>query len=155
VVSSVVKGNVSQGRGGGIYNEKGSYSYTTSTITENIATEQGGGVYNSGGLFTLANSRMILNKAEEGGAIYNQNNEGVGQVNAKFTPIEGNRAVKKGGGIFLDEGTVALTNSNIEKNSAPKEGGGGIFIEPSGNLVRVTSLIILNKEENCQPESCT
>ncbi|MDB9493351.1 right-handed parallel beta-helix repeat-containing protein [Spirulina major CS-329] len=61
--------------------------------------------------------------AEYGGGIYVDN----GSVTLTNSTVSGNSANSWGGGIFMDNGSVTLTNSTVSGNSA--EYGGGIYVD--------------------------
>lgn len=93
LINSILSGNSSSYRGGGIYNDAGavtltnsilsgnssadgggilsggSVKLTNSTISGNTARYEGGGIYNSGSTMTLTNSTVSGNTAYSGGGI--------------------------------------------------------------------------------------
>jgi hypothetical protein len=87
-------------------------------------TIQNGNAYSGGilnvGSLTLINSRILNNQSVQGGGIYNY----YGTVTLTDSSIEGNTASYGGGGIFNEFGTVTLTNSVVSNNLAGSVGGG-------------------------------
>lgn len=74
--NSVVAGNASNGKGGGITNSGGDVVIEFSTITQNIG-QRGGGVYNYKGVVSVMNSSFSSNHATiKGGAWANTDAQG-------------------------------------------------------------------------------
>ncbi|MBW7917217.1 MAG: hypothetical protein H3C53_11115 [Trueperaceae bacterium] len=90
----ILRGGVSASPGGAVHNQ-GSLTITNSVVADSVGPE-GGGIYNlAGGTLTLVASRVTGN-------------------DAAGTP---------GGGIYNRGGTVTITDSVIEGNSATRAGG--------------------------------
>ena len=128
-----ISGNsVDNGYGGGIYNA-GALTIDTSTISNNTAGGAGGGVYNSATLTITDDSHIDENRALRGGGLFNDSSTAVIQVTA--STINGNSANDSGGGIE-NLGTVTLTSSStLTGNSAGSFGGGAIY---NGGTATVT-----------------
>ncbi len=127
---STISGNYAY-FGGGIYNLEGTLTVTDSTISGNRAYPDGGGIWNSGTLevtgSTISGNVASHNHSRDsdgrGGGIYIVE----GSVTVTDSTISDNRAIgsdSRGGGIHIVEGTVTVTSSTISRNSADDLGGG-------------------------------
>ncbi len=89
----------------------------------------GGAIYNDNlqgvGLFIRNNTRIEDNSALLGGGLYNRYVFGtVNPVTVENSSITGNAATENGGGVYNDGGTVTLDNTQVQSNTADKDGGG-------------------------------
>jgi CSLREA domain-containing protein len=124
---------VGDDNGGGIYNA-GTLMLINTTISDNEAVGDGtfagtgGGIYNLGTV-ELIDSTISRNEASDyGGGVYN---DGVDSTAMLTNSTCVSNTAMHGGGLFNDDGTVALTNSTISGNEAVRVGdyggvGGGI-----------------------------
>jgi filamentous hemagglutinin family protein len=120
ITNSTISGNVSRGRGGGIFNQGGRLTVTNSLVSGNSAGNNGGGISNtSGGTAAVINSTLSGNSATFGGGIHTGSG---GTVTFTSSTLSGNSATN-GGGINNNGGTVNLNNSTISGNSATNGGG--------------------------------
>ena len=135
--STNVLNNVAASEGGGLWNQAGSLlRVDDSTISTNIgsgnaADNGGGGIFNNGGRLTLVRSDVVNNIADgdagSGGGILSTD----GRVLIFDSMVDGNVAVRAGGGIELIDGTMTMTGSTLSDNdvgvtltAAPGNGGG-------------------------------
>ena len=81
---------------------------------------QGGGIFNYGGTLTVSNSAISGNSA----SFYGGGVSGSGEFEFSDSVLSGNSAARTGGAIYIDTGTLTVTDSSILGNSA--ESGGGI-----------------------------
>jgi len=143
------------------------FSLLGGIITENIATEKGGGLYNDNGTFLLAGEPVISgNKAANGGGIYaeraatissgrvtgNIATENGGGMYCKMADItgyvpdigiysgftiSGNTAVN-GGGVYNEAGEFTSYGGIIANNTATSNGGGiwnkGMYLMERGTV---------------------
>lgn len=138
-----ISGNISQGDGGGIYQEEGAIiidgTATALLKTNKSVNGSGGGIYLGGGSFTVKESASAVVGAGKdvadnsvlelgntaglyGGGIYCA---GTFDVEGTVT-VRGNRA-ENGGGICVHNGDVVLKNGEISQNKATNLGG-GLFV---------------------------
>ncbi len=110
-------------KGGGIWNDNGTLSVTSSIIVGNSATKEndgsGGGIYNSGGL-TVSNTTIARNSARcNGGGIYHFNGT-LSVINSTLSgnSADGNDFSNGGGGIYRQYGTATLNNTIVAGNGA-------------------------------------
>jgi hypothetical protein len=171
VSRSTVRGNSASG-GGGILNN-GTLTLDRSTIFENAATELFGGGLINNGTTTIVRSRFIGNSADAaggyGGAITNQFG-GVVRIVAStlsgntsaalggaisdqtggFVSLDRSRVTSSaspfGGGIFEGGGTLGITASRIDGNSAGN--GGGIYASATATVTVTRSAIGGNVASN-------
>jgi filamentous hemagglutinin family protein len=181
VSNSTISGNSANSDGGGILN-KGTTTVNTSLITGNRINAgglTGGGFYNYNGTVTLNNvtlsnniggsnagggmtsdfGQVIVNNSTISGNIASNSAFGGGGILSVFSnwtitnsTIGGNSINTDGGGIFVQGGTVNLTNVTIANNTADFDAngsgnGGGIFQTSSGT-VNIRNTIIATNADN-------
>ncbi|MDR2829687.1 MAG: hypothetical protein LBB45_01400 [Methanobrevibacter sp.] len=105
---------------------------TNTNFTGNSATSKGGGVDNENGELKIDNSSFTRNTASDGGAIKNQNSQGVDELDIIDSTFSGNVASFRGGAIYNDKdssmsikGSTLNNNSILDSNSG--DNGGAIF----------------------------
>jgi hypothetical protein len=133
VEGCVIRGNVAESGGGGIYCYSptgGTVEIIGSVISSNILTEyydgKGAGLYCNGIDISMTDSQIIRNHGFYGGGIYSR---GGRNVEISDSVINDNTA-EEGGGIYCSNGcNLKMTGSTIKNNSANT--GGGIFAEYS------------------------
>ena len=133
--STIIGNSASTTAGGGIYNTGGTVTLTYVTMSDNSASAAGGfggGIANvAGGTLSVINSTLSGNNATgrngTGGGIINNSTATI--INST---LSGNSAVG-GGGIWNDGGgTLLVTNSTLNNNTATTNRGGGIFNNNNG-----------------------
>ena len=149
VEDCTLSGNWADNSGGGIYNSSdGILTVTHSTLANNSAGTAGGGIVNEYyATATVTDSVLANNSAGWGGGIYNQygtltvanthargelgqqrQRRGIfsdGTLTVTDSVLEGNSAADTGGGICsYDNGTGTVTNSTLANNTAGHSGGG-------------------------------
>jgi CSLREA domain-containing protein len=120
VTDSVLDGNMSQGAGGGIYNEAGTIDIAGCMFSNNSAQGGGGGIGVISGSLKSTASTFSTNSAETGGAIY-INVSGVLEV--RDSVFSENSALAGGAIITFAENPVTITNGTFSVNSASSNGG--------------------------------
>ncbi|MDF5712884.1 MAG: right-handed parallel beta-helix repeat-containing protein [Rhizonema sp. NSF051] len=129
VRNSTITGNEA-GVGGGISNQ-GTLIVSNSTLSNNLASQRvttlGGGIYNTGTAkvldSTFDDNRIITNAGASGSGIYNAGNFVLSNSTLKNNSTVS--AFSDGGGIFnTGTGSLEITNSTLDHNSAKDEGGG-------------------------------
>ena len=117
---SAIQQNRASTDGGAVYNE-GSHNVVIdgSTISLNTA-QSGGGIYNRDGSVTLRNKAQVAqNDAQNGAGVY-QTTDGFATTLALFSSsITNNVATQNGGGVFNQNGTVALDAKSKVANNSP------------------------------------
>ncbi|MEZ0296818.1 MAG: choice-of-anchor Q domain-containing protein, partial [Candidatus Methylacidiphilales bacterium] len=156
ITNSTISGNEAL-LGGGIVNTA-SLSLTNTTVTGNSSTQGGGINANNGGTLTIANSTITRNSADIGGGIIslgiltiaessltrNWGNVGggayvfSGTTSLDKVTVAGNKTIAQGGGIFLNNATLNITNSTFSGNTATD--GGGIH-QNTGTLTVTNSTL--------------
>ncbi len=123
ISNSVIEGNTSDGRGGGI-NGYQHVEVTGSTIRGNTAI-QGGGIYNPLGSRLVITDSAITGNHAIGGPSYPGNGGGIYTegVDVSLTDsfVTGNTATAAGGGIFLYSGTVTTSGTNSLCGNTPDD----------------------------------
>ena len=129
--------NTVTGGGGGIWS-KGKSTLTDTEITGNTNAVNGGGVTNHDNI-TLTGCTISGNNASNmGGGIYIDTN---GKTELTSCAVSGN-AAKDGGGIDVLKGSLVVTSSKLENNSAGTAGGG--MWANSGSNVTFTKTSMTN-----------
>ncbi|MGJ8663793.1 MAG: hypothetical protein ACSHWU_09090 [Marinicella sp.] len=132
--NSVIANNNTEEDGGGVYCQNSEIRFVDGLINGNTTLQDdGGGMYlnNCQLSGTSGNSRVISNNISEhtGGGIYAENNSVINLGDsASETLIEGNKVRSNyavGGGMYIKESIVNLTNAHVAHNTAHR--GGGIF----------------------------
>ncbi len=165
-----VTNNIAEAEGGGLWNSAtGQLTITGQNnavlISGNIArgdaapgaggtdVQGGGGIFNNGGTLTLDGDRVTKNINISGNAASGSTNGsggGVltigGTVGMNGVSIDGNEAVRAGGGIEIVAGTVTISQSNINDNDlsstdllglglgATAGNGGGLHISSAATV---------------------
>lgn len=122
---STVRDNVAAGSGGGIANDGGRVMLADSTVAENVAGDRGGGVFNAGGVLSVTRSTVSTNTAAYGAGFFQLAFSAPGPSWIENSTLSANTAITSGGGIFVEDGTLLVTNGTLFGNGAAT--GGGIF----------------------------
>jgi predicted outer membrane repeat protein len=119
VATSIFRGNIASGTGGGIYNSSGGMLIvSSSTFSGNAASGNGGGIFNSsGGTASVSTSTFGEGSAYAGGSISNY-----GTLSVTTSTFSRNSAAW-GGAIDNNVGTLSVTNSTFSGNTASSYGG--------------------------------
>ncbi len=134
--------------GGGLWvGPGGEVSGQTVDIHDNTASKYGGGVRLYGSTITFnSNSNIYSNSATDGGGIYASREEDISpQVNLpSTTDVYNNTSSGDGGGVYLYQGNISLTDcSDIYSNDAT-DGGGAYLITSTLTMNGSCSEIELN-----------
>ena len=101
--------------------------------------DNGGAVYMEDGVFTMTGGTIRNCEANNGGAVYiKKSANAIGDPKFVMTGglIENCRASHNGGGIYLEGGSVEMTNGTIHDNLASEGNGGGIYIAAGNFTIR-------------------
>ncbi len=146
VRGSTISGNVAGNDGGGFYlrSVDPSMRVFQSTISGNLATDQGGGVFlrvqyaaDATGLQFLE-STVSGNQAREGAGFFQR--AGV-TTSIERSTFHSNVSTGAGGGIFVENGSLAVVDSTISGNRGSV---GGAFAERGGTAAIDNSTIAFN-----------
>ncbi|OGV55285.1 MAG: hypothetical protein A2X45_15435 [Lentisphaerae bacterium GWF2_50_93] len=123
--------NATNGRGGGVFLLSGDARFQFSTIGGNKAVSDGGGIFvNTTNVFDMSNSTVANNTAGRNGGGISFLADGT--LNLDYTTIANNQsgwtiagaasgnAFAFGGGIYMNSGTLNLTNSILAQNFCGK-----------------------------------
>ena len=145
ISNMTIKGGDVEGEGGGIY------FYADSTLNlENVTisgskADDGGGIYARQGSMTLIGCTISGNTAnEDGGGVYVDMYATASFINCTISGNQQTELGRFGGGIFINDGVVNLTNCTIANNTASGYGGGVC----SGAWLTVRNTIIANNTSN-------
>jgi predicted outer membrane repeat protein len=113
---------------GAIYNLGSLNLYDASVgdnfIPSNLTVNGYGGGVASLGTLTVHNSIFYSNEGLTGGGLYLAGGLDSSRADLQQVSIENNRVKHNGGGIFADNTTLTITNTNISSNKAQGSGGG-------------------------------
>jgi predicted outer membrane repeat protein len=126
ISSSTFTGNSVTGIGGAIANHGSLLVVTACTLTGNRANNDGGGISSTNNPYatlTISDSTLSGNTAWAGAGIYAWN--GWGQTTISNCQLDGNSASNWAGAIYDGSGTMTVTGSTLNGNSAPL--GAGIY----------------------------
>ncbi len=125
----------SERSGGAIYNNGGTLTINHSSIGSNGVREKGGAIFNLDGNVVIQDTTLSWNRGHDGGAIASSGGE-VRIFNHSI--LESNTATWDGGGIYMRRGRLAVTSSQIRRNTAGNNSGGIDGTDINLNLFRVT-----------------
>lgn len=146
----------SPGNGGGVHvtGMTANVSVVKSSFRGNIAAEEGGGLWNqSGSITTVFKSTFRENIArgdgadQGGGGLFNNG----GTLDLSKSSVESNTATGaagSGGGILNDQGTLTITDSTVRDNSAIRAGGG---VETNVGMATLTKVDLLQNTAGTNP----
>ncbi len=158
-LGGTVSNNMAVAEGGGLWNSiAGTLTVSDTLITFNMASgvaadQGGGGIYNDGGALTVTNAEITNNQADgtagSGGGILIKG----GTASVTGGMINGNMAMRAGGGIEINAGTVtdtitttlAIDSVTLESNSTGSSPGNGGALHITGpGSVTVTDSTVAN-----------
>lgn len=125
ITTGTILSNTAQGSGGGIENSAGTVALDNSMMQENLAGDRGGAVFNVDGVVTVTRSTLTGNGAAHGGGFFQLAFSAPGPSHIENSTLSANTAITSGGGIFVENGALLVTNGTIFGNGAAT--GGGIF----------------------------
>lgn len=150
-----IKGGHNIGNGGGIYCE-GSLTINGGSITGNVCTNHGGGIClnpaDGEQKYNISNcnissNRTTVNENGQGGGLYVAN----GIVTLTNCNLNQNNSKNYGGGICINDGDVTATNCNFNKNKSFANGcGGGIYLN-DGSLTLDGGSVTENTSTKTKP----
>jgi predicted outer membrane repeat protein len=116
------------GGGGGLYlHGDASVSVVKTTIADNTADKNGGlyAIASGAKSVILIDKCVIANNTATGGIAGGVRFAGAddGKIIVKSSLITGNSSTEAGGGLYLREGNLSITNSTVSNNSALRGGG--------------------------------
>lgn len=144
--SELLKNNSTHWGGGAIYNDGGRLDVTASTFSENVAHGDfgfGGAINNQYADLTVRKTMFMNNNAagfwSYGGAIMSS----VSNTYIEQSLVYHNTSTDYGGGIYVTNGWLKVSDSQIQDNYA-QTAGGGIMVHTAAKLVLDNSQIIGN-----------
>lgn len=154
ISNSTVINNTASAEGGGLWNGTGTMTVSSTSVNDNTAVgngaaEGGGGLFNAGGNLVLegsiVNDNVTTGPSTSGGGILND----MGILTVNNTTIDGNSAIRAGGGIEDNSASgnmMTLNNVTITNNeaSASPGNGGGLHITGPGNSIISNSTVTGN-----------
>lgn len=134
--------------GGGVHVHSGNFIMQGGEISGNISGGRGGGIYvGSDGTFIME-SGTISGNTTNGGSLYSGYGGGVA-VDGIFTmqggTISGNTAKQDGGGVYLRNGKFSMQGGTIMTGNNTSQNGGGVYIT-GGTFIKTGGTIHGNDE---------
>ena len=133
----IITGNIARNAAGGVQIFNSIFTMNGGTITDNTAENDRGGVsVQDASIFTMNNGTISNNSARDGGGV------GLMATDSETTPtftmlngiINGNRAIRNGGGIYATNQAIVNLNGGTISNNIATTNGGGIFTNPQHNV---------------------
>lgn len=125
------------GNGGGVYVNSGTFTMTGGGILVNTSNN-GGGVYVNGGTFTMAGGKINENISNYGGGVSINNGSTFimsgGEISENSVNSNGN-----GGGVNVYNGSFTMSGGTISLNYA--KSGGGVYVTSSGTFSKTGGTI--------------
>lgn len=121
LTNCIVSDNTTRVSGGGIYTTADSLFLNNVLISGNYGDATGGGIYIASGYADLKNLSIRVNRAQNGGGIYNKSSL------SRFADVkvDSNMTFQFGGGMFHDmDVPYTLTGISFRNNEAYARGGG-------------------------------
>ena len=144
VVDSSIENNRATVRGGGIEAADSWLDIQHSSVAGNSAAGRGGGLDLIGVYATIRNVNLSDNfAATDGGAIYWTASTldfgvGVGRLEIFDSALTGNRALERGGGLFLTVQSARVSNTTFYDNRAGGNGGAVYLEDRPATITHVT-----------------
>ncbi len=113
-----------------------SNSTLSGSVTGSTTSNEAGAVYQNAGTLTLTSCTISGSSAGRGGGFYQQG----GSATLTDCTISGNTATTNGGGVYIGKGTLNLLNCTIANNTAGNKGGGITAFFHSSNGTGGTSI---------------
>ncbi len=133
-----VANNSASYSGGGVFVERGSATLNRTQVVNNSASDDGGGVCVWNGSATLNETQVLNNSAtNRGGGVFIS--EGWEGSNATLSVSGGeinSNSASKGGGAYVDKGSVTLNGTQVYSNSASY--GGGVYVFDGSAMLNVS-----------------
>ncbi|TVS14618.1 MAG: choice-of-anchor C family protein, partial [Planctomycetaceae bacterium] len=140
---SFFEGNFAGNSGGAIRNQ-GPGTFLNSTFRLNQASHNGGAFFTFGDNFTSVIEGCLIEQnqaANNGGAIWTNQR----RVEISATTIQDNSTHSIGGGIYVDGGLLALTDSLVSQNIAENGQAGGIWVQRWAELALANTTVSGNQ----------
>ncbi len=149
LIGVTLRDNFAGINGGGFHTSgAGTVSFTGGTVEANIALNEGGGMWNStGGEMRIADVLFVNNRADFGGALFNDGTSGM--LTVGNSTLSGNEAHIEGGGLASEGGMVHLRNVTVAFNQSSGQGGG---LSIDGGTLEAVSTLIANNTASTGPD---
>ncbi len=124
--------NLSNNSNGFIKNSNGTLIISQSDFTGNTNRLGAGAIHNSGTVtLNMADSVITKNKGDQGGGIYFNN----GTADIKNSELSNNKSSRDGGAIYVNDGEFNISDSTLKNNTATTTGG-ALYVN-SGTTVTI------------------
>jgi CSLREA domain-containing protein len=145
IAGLTIQGGKADGDGGGILNDAGILSLTSTAVHANESEGNGGGIGNTpGARLSVSGSAITWNRsARSGGGISN-----AGEATVVGSTLGRNTAALSGGGIVgTADSSAEMVNVTVAENRSAS--GGGIFSETDGFFIHNSIVADSVNGENC------
>lgn len=137
----IFNNNTASSEGGAIYSTGGTFNLTQADFVQNRATSNAGAIWLQTNNATITQADFLQNRGANGGAIYNNSNNVI-VTNANFTLNVADASGSVGGAIYNDNGNgLQVINATFSRNNAASEGGAIYQRDTANNNFLLTSTI--------------
>ncbi len=146
VLNSTINHNTADADGGGLYAGSSQVLVDSCFVNNNSSVDGGGGIHLASSDVYAAHTQVNNNSSSSGGGVYQEYPyDGIGDLPTEFEgytlgysnmEFTGNGANSNGGGLFLRNTAIALSNSTLSTNTASK--GGGLYVKDASLIVDST-----------------
>jgi choice-of-anchor C domain-containing protein len=140
---SLFENNIASNAGGAVRSQSPG-TYIDSTFRLNQAGQNGGAFYTYGDDFISTIEGCLIEQnqaATNGGAIWTEHR----RLEIASTTIQDNSTHSSGGGVYVWDGSVTLTDSLVARNTAENSQGGGIWLQLSAELALANTTVSSNQ----------
>jgi len=146
ISNCTITGNTASSNGGGLYTYGTTVTFTNCAFSNNNSQGEGGGMMinaNGGGGYTLTSCTFNNNTAtgNGGGLARDNGNVTVAITGCTFTSNQSTSTASQtgGGGVYLANGGLTMTNCSISGNTASGMGGGLLYNQGSNSPITYTT----------------
>ncbi|MBT8215529.1 MAG: hypothetical protein KJO17_01620, partial [Acidimicrobiia bacterium] len=141
-------GNSATGVGGGLYALSGTTVITDTDFVENDSAN-GGGIYAQNGAITLQGVHLLDNTATAlGGGMWADGADAVIESSVGRQGLISQNQAAQGGGVFVRNADLTLTDATVSQNSAGSGGGINVACISCTAAATITNANVLNNNGN-------
>uniref|UniRef100_UPI0026196A5F T9SS type A sorting domain-containing protein n=1 Tax=Flavobacterium sp. TaxID=239 RepID=UPI0026196A5F len=143
IIGGTANDNLAAQEGGALWNGSGTMNVSNITVNNNLALgnladDGGAGLFNNAGTLNISNAIVTNNRATgtlgSGGGIFGLN----GSISVTNSSLDSNSANRAGGAIEVVNGTLTISNTNMTNNDV--DGGAGTPAPGNGGALHITGV---------------